>query len=140
MLSTLVQRQKILIMPLILSLAFSWCLILCQNLAQAAFVMPSDTLHAMPETPPCHSPLPDLATELAPELSIATLNAEHCSGCDSQAAAAEPVLLAFAAVLVTWQGAAQLQWPSTAQVHLAFEMPPPRSGVPLYLAKNLLLI
>lgn len=135
MLSTLVQRQKIWSMPLLISLAFSWCLMLCQNLALAAPVQ-NNSATSQVATPPCHSQPASQLTEAGSH----KLTVEHCSGCDNQAAAAEPLVLAFAAVLVTWQGAAQLQWPLTAQVHLAFEMPPPRSGVPLYLAKNLLLI
>jgi len=137
MLSTLVQRQKIWTMPLLLSLAFSWCLMLCQNLAQATTVLPTDVTYVAPvtATPPCHSQV--ASTEIE---QTTTLLTQHCSGCDNQAAAAEPLSLAFAAVLISWQGMAQLTLPVSAIPAIALHTPPPRPRVPLYLAKNLLLI
>ena len=135
MLSTLVQRQKIWTMPLLLSLAFSWCLMLCQNLAQATTVLPADVTYAAPATPPCHSQAASTEAE-----QTTTLLTQHCAGCDNQAAAAEPLSLAYAAVLSSWQGMAQLMLPVSTIPAIALHTPPLRPRVPLYLAKNLLLI
>lgn len=135
MLSTLVQRQKIWMMPLLLSLAFSWCFMLCQNVALALPTQNADLAASQTAMPPCHS---QVAADIAPQ--SAKLNAQHCSGCDNQAAVAEPLALAFSAVLVSWHGIAELSLQLLAIPVQALDTPPPRTAIPLYLAKNLLLI
>ena len=142
MLSTLVQRQKIWIMPLLISMAFSWCFMLCQNLAQASTHLPSDS--ALPQqvlvTPPCHSKFVEITDESNTAESTA-LSSEPCSGCEQHAAAAaESVTLVLVAVLISWLGLTAYDLPATTIPAIALATPPPRTAVPLYLGKNLLLI
>ncbi len=144
MLSTLVQRQKIWIMPLLISMAFSWCFMLCQNLAQASTHLPSDS--ALPQqvlvTPPCHSQFVEITAESnTAESNTAALSSEPCSGCEHHAAAAaESVTLVLVAVLISWLGLTVYDLPATTIPAIALATPPPRTAVPLYLGKNLLLI
>ncbi|MCF4010369.1 hypothetical protein [Rheinheimera sp. UJ63] len=138
MLSTLVQRQKLWTVPLLVSLAFSWCLMLCQNVAQAATV----TSAAMEQTtPPCHSAVNrDDAAEM-PLLSIQPLSSQqHCAGCDNQAASAEPVQLAFSAIFITWQKLPAVEFLPTAIPASQLHTPPPKPRLPLYLSNNQLRI
>lgn len=143
MLSTLVKRQKIWTVPLLISLAFSWCVLLCQNLAQAAPVsldsLQSSQTHA---TPPCHSQQPTvLEHQIESEGEFTPLViTEHCSGCDNQAATPDAISLAMVGLLVSWAGLPDAIIPASTIPVIALATPPPRTAVPLYLAKNLLLI
>lgn len=143
MLNTLVRRQKIWTVPLLISLAFSWCLLLCQNLAQAT---PASTgsLHSSQTaaTPPCHSQQPTvLQQQVASEGHFtSSLLTEHCSGCDNQAATPDAISLAMVGILVSWAGLPDAIVPASAIPVIALATPPPRTAVPLYLTKNLLLI
>lgn len=143
MLSTLVKRQKIWTVPLLISLAFSWCLLLCQNLAQAAPASMAElhSSHAT-TTPPCHSQQPTvLQQQVASEGHVSSsLITEHCSGCDNQGATPDAISLAMVGILVSWVGLPDAIVPATAIPVIALATPPPRTAVPLYLAKNLLLI
>ncbi len=138
MLSTLVQRQKLWTVPLLVSLAFSWCLVLCQKVAQAAMV----TSAAMEQTtPPCHSAASrDDAAEIPLLSSQQLASQQHCSGCDNQAASAEPVQLAFSAIFITWQKLLPVELLSSVIPASQLHTPPPKLRLPLYLAINQLRI
>ena len=135
MLSTFVQRQKIWAIPMMVSLALSWCLLFCQNMAQAV-ELPSTASHSE-HLPPCHSKLAQLtATDTQLVLAEAP-----CSGCEQLAAGSDPLQLASCAILVSWQSAYQSALlPDGDKSKPYWTQPPPQHGPPLYLRKNLLLI
>lgn len=135
MLSTFVQRQKIWAITMMVSLALSWCLLFCQNMAQAV-ELPSTASHSE-HLSPCHSTLAQLtATDTQLVLAEAP-----CSGCEQLAAASEPLQLASCAILVSWQSAYQpALLPAGDNSKSYWTQPPPQHGPPLYLRKNLLLI
>ena len=134
MLSTLVQRQKLWVLPLLISLAFSWCLMLCQNVAQAATLTPAST--AEHSLPPCHSQ--SATTDTA---AVSTGHGDsNCSGCDSQAAHIEPLSLPLLAALVSWQPWLTALPASNAIPLSLLHTPPPKRRLPLYLAINQLRI
>ncbi|WP_189481240.1 hypothetical protein [Alishewanella tabrizica] len=143
MLSTLVKRQKIWTVPLLISLAFSWCLLLCQNLAQAAPAS-IDSLQSSQTTttPSCHSQQPTVLEHQVESKGEFThlLITEHCSGCDNQAATPDAISLAMVGLLVSWASLPDAIIPASTIPVIALTTPPPRTAVPLYLAKNLLLI
>jgi hypothetical protein len=133
MLNTLVKKQRHWAIPLMVSLAFSWCLALCSGLANPAYA-------AAAELPPCHSMK---ATNVGPDMhSAASLDIEHdtCTGCDNQATPLDKLSLPAVILFVSWQPVRDI-WPQStaADVWFAFT-PPPHPSVPLYLRKNLLLI
>ena len=141
MLSTLVQQQKHWTIPLMVSLALSWCLLLCNGLVNQAYAVADSPQHAAAATttPPCHG-----VTSLndAPENSSPSLSSTHdnCSGCDSQATQLDPLSLPAVVLSVSWLQVTEL-WPGTVHAVDNFALaPPPRPSVPLYLRKNLLLI
>ena len=132
MLSTLVKQQRHWTIPLMVSLAFSWCLMLCSGLTNEAYA--ADT------PPPCHSQVvADTGHEMA---APAMLDSEHdnCAGCDNQATQLDPLSLPAVILRGSWQPATDI-WPvkEPTERFLALAAPP-RPSVPLYLRKNLLLI
>ncbi|KKO45431.1 hypothetical protein WG68_10275 [Arsukibacterium ikkense] len=141
MLSTLVQQQKHWTIPLMVSLALSWCLLLCAGLVNQAHAevaehsqVPTSVLTE--KTPPCHS------QQAQTNMDAAELTAQHdnCSGCDTQATQLDPLSLPALVLLVSWLHITEI-WPSNEPVNNWFaQAPPPRPSVPLYLRKNLLLI
>lgn len=152
MLSTMVQQQKHWTIPLMVSLALSWCLLLCSGLSSglsSGLTNPADaerTEHSqqyvasqLTETPPCHGAAGHSNDET---LAAATLTAQHdnCSGCDTQATQLDPLSLPVLVLLVSWLHTADI-WPvSERDDTWIAQAPPPRPSVPLYLRKNLLLI
>ncbi|MDX1536890.1 hypothetical protein [Arsukibacterium sp.] len=141
MLSTLVQQQKHWTIPLMVSLALSWCLLLCNGLVNQAYAAADYPQHAVEssETPPCHGAI---SLTDAPENGSLPLNSTHdnCSGCDSQATQLDPLSLPAVILSVSWLQVTEL-WPGTVHAVDNFALaPPPRPSVPLYLRKNLLLI
>ena len=135
MLTLLLKRQKLWTVPLIISLALSWCLLFCQNMAQAV-ELPSTASHSE-HLPPCHSKLAQL-TATDTQLVLAEV---PCSGCEQLAAGSDPLQLASCAILVSWQSAYQpalLPYGDNSKPY--WTQPPPQHGPPLYLRKNLLLI
>ncbi|MCC5452715.1 hypothetical protein LMJ53_13385 [Rheinheimera sp. UJ51] len=137
MLSTLVQRQKLWTVPLLVSLAFSWCLMLCQNVAQAASA--TTEAHSLP---PCHSQPTHFSAEQLDETAPAPAvhNVEHCSGCDQQAASAEPLQLALSAIFISWQTLPKQLYPSLSIPVSQLATPPPKPRLPLFLSVNQLRI
>lgn len=135
MLTLLLKRQKLWTVPLIISLALSWCLLFCQNMAQAV-ELPSTASHSE-HLSPCHSTLAQLtATDTQLVLAEAP-----CSGCEQLAAGSDPLQLASCAILVSWQSAYQpALLPAGDNSKPYWTQPPPQHGPPLYLRKNLLLI
>lgn len=135
MLTLLLKRQKLWTVPLIISLVLSWCLLFCQNMAQAV-ELPSTASHSE-HLPPCHSTLAQLtATDTQLVLAEAP-----CSGCEQLAAGSDPLQLASCAILVSWQSAYQFALlPAGDNSKPYWTQPPPQHGPPLYLRKNLLLI
>lgn len=137
MLSTLVQRQKIWTIPLLISLVFSWCLLFCQSqaitAAQPASVAVA-TQHVDMMAAPCHSMVTSVMDADTP------LHSDVCSACAEQAAATDPLQLAAMAVLVSWQGWFDAALPSSQLSNLVFFAAPPEPGGPLYLTKQQFLI
>ena len=135
MLTHLLKRQKLWTVPLMISLALSWCLLFCQNMAQAV-ESPATVLHSE-NLPPCHSklaPLTDTDAQLLPSEA-------PCSGCEQLAAGSDPLQLASCAILVSWQSADEpALLPAGDNSKPYWAQPPPQHGPPLYLRKNLLLI
>jgi len=135
MLTLLLKRQKLWTVPLIISLALSWCLLFCQNMAQAV-ELPS-TASQSEHLPPCHSKLAQL-TATDTQLVLAEV---PCSGCEQLAAGSDPLQLASCAILVSWQSAYEpALLPDGDKSKPYWTQPPPQQGPPLYLRKNLLLI
>lgn len=135
MLTLLLKRQKLWTVPLIISLALSWCLLFCQNMAQAV-ELPSTASHSE-HLPPCHSKLAQL-TATDTQLVLAEV---PCSGCEQLAAGSDPLQLASCAILVSWQSAYQpALLPAGDNSKPYWTQPLPQHGPPLYLRKNLLLI
>ena len=135
MLTLLLKRQKLWTVPLIISLALSWCLLFCQNMAQAV-ELPSIASHSE-HLPPCHSKLAQL-TATDTQLVLAEV---PCSGCEQLATGSDPLQLASCAILVSWQSAYQFALlPAGDNSKPYWTQPPPQHGPPLYLRKNLLLI
>jgi len=135
MLTLLLKRQKLWTVPLIISLALSWCLLFCQNMAQAV-VPPASASHSE-NLPPCHSKLAQL-TVTDTQLVLAEA---PCSGCEQLAAGNDPLQLVSCAILVSWQSAYQpVLLPDGDKSKPYWAKPPPQHGPPLYLRKNLLLI
>lgn len=135
MLTHLLKRQKLWTVPLIISLALSWCLLFCQNMAQAV-ESPATASHSE-NLPPCHSKAAPLTNSDAQLLLVEA----PCSGCEQLAAGSDPLQLASCAMLVSWQSVYQpvlLSDGDKSQPYWAH--PPPQHGPPLYLRKNLLLI
>lgn len=130
MLSTFVQRQKFWVIPMMVSLALSWCLLFCGQLF--AEHHPAE---AQSDAPPCHSVLSTTATaELLP-------NHDLCSGCALDAVTSSGLELP---PVVLWQEpVSELtlnELPvEQAGLYLAQGPPYPRT-TPLYLEKSLLLI
>ncbi|WP_019675165.1 hypothetical protein [Arsukibacterium perlucidum] len=143
MLSTLVQQQKYWTIPLMVSLALSWCLLLCSGLVNQAHAKvndhPQQSVAQLATTPPCHGQLPVSGID---DTELPTLTAQHdnCSGCDTQATQLDPLSLPAMVLLVSWLHVAEI-WPVNQPANNWFaQAPPPRPSVPLYLRKNLLLI
>lgn len=125
------------------SLALSWCLLLCGGLVnQAQATAAEHSLLSEPalvaKTPPCHG-----ETAVASgDITALTTTAQHdnCSGCDTQATQLDPLSLPALVLLVSWLHVAEI-WPASEPANNWFaQAPPPRPSVPLYLRKNLLLI
>ncbi|SNY52377.1 hypothetical protein SAMN06297280_2097 [Arsukibacterium tuosuense] len=149
MLSTLVQQQKHWTIPLMVSLALSWCLLLCGSLSSGINAGVNDPAHAMgtehsqhaatvlsEKTPPCHS------QPVLTGVDATGLTAQHdnCSGCDTQATQLDPLSLPAMVLFVSWVHVSEI-WPVNEPANNWFaQAPPPRPSVPLYLRKNLLLI
>jgi hypothetical protein len=141
MLSTLVQQQKYWTIPLMVSLALSWCLLLCGGLvnqahAQAVAYSPNSETVQLTETPPCHGKQALAATDIS---GSNTLH-DNCSGCESQATQLDPLSLPAMIILVSWLHTADIWLVSQTVDTWLVQAPPPRPAVPLYLRKNLLLI
>jgi hypothetical protein len=141
MLNTLVQQQKHWTIPLMVSLALSWCLLLCNGLVNQAYAAADYPQHAAEtsEALPCHAAISLNDTS---ENDSLPLNSSHdnCSGCDSQATQLDPLSLPAVVLSVSWLQVTEL-WPGTVRAVDNFALaPPPRPSVPLYLRKNLLLI
>lgn len=142
MLTLLLKRQKLWTVPLIISLALSWCLLFCQNMAQAV-ELPSTASHSE-HLPPCHSKLAQL-TATDTQLVLAEAPRSGCeqlaAGSEQLAAGSVPLQLASCAILVSWQSAYQFALlPAGDNSKPYWTQPPPQHGPPLYLRKNLLLI
>lgn len=123
------------------SLALSWCILLCNGLVNQAYAVADYPQHAAAATatPPCHGAI---SLHDAPENGSVPLNSTHdnCSGCDSQATQLDPLSLPAVVLSVSWLQVTEL-WPGTVRAVDNFALaPPPRPSVPLYLRKNLLLI
>lgn len=143
MLSTLVKRQKIWTIPLLISLVFSWCLLFCQSQAMASASMATQNIEAKAVegmsvdvmlAAPCHS----MAT--ATDTADTSPHADVCSACSEQAAATEPLQLATMAILVSWQGWFDANLSRAQLSHFVFFATPPEPGGPLYLTKQQFLI
>ncbi|MCH8538125.1 MAG: hypothetical protein LAT66_10195 [Alkalimonas sp.] len=130
MLSTLVQRQKIWAIPMMVSLALSWCLLFCGQLFAA-----NQAPELQPELPPCHGVVAEqLIHELLPEHDL-------CSACALDAVqTVTPELPAVVLWLQAVVEPALAELPSEQHsLYLAQGPPSPRT-TPLYLQKSLLLI
>ncbi|MDP4528220.1 hypothetical protein Q3O59_04150 [Alkalimonas delamerensis] len=135
MLSTLVQRQKIWAIPMMVSLALSWCLLFCGQLFAA-----SHDAELQAEVPSCHGTVVDRTVA---EAQVHELLSDHdlCSGCALDAVqTATPELPA----VVLWLQAVVEPVPAELpaeqhSLYLAQGPPYPRT-TPLYLEKSLLLI
>lgn len=138
MLSTLVQRQKIWTIPLLISLVFSWCLLFCQNQAMASVNLTSVSVVTQDAdamiAAPCHSMAASVDDANMP------LHSDVCSACAEQAATSEPLQLATMAVLVSWQGWSDATLPHSQLSNFVFFAAPPEPGGPLYLTKQQFLI
>ena len=131
------------------SLALSWCLLLCGGLVNQANAMqqmlPAATAldeivlsktDLTEKVPPCHGQQGDT------EVDSASLTAAHdnCSGCETQATQLDPLSLPAMVLLVSWLNVTEI-WSVKQPANNWFaHSPPPRPSVPLYLRKNLLLI
>ncbi|WP_213999564.1 hypothetical protein [Arsukibacterium sp.] len=143
MLSTMVQQQKHWTIPLMVSLALSWCLLLCDGLVNQAHAEATDhqqqSVAQLATTPPCHGQLPPTSVD-GTELPPLTAQHDNCSGCDTQATQLDPLSLPALILLVSWLHPADI-WPAIEPANNWFaQAPPPRPSVPLYLRKSLLLI
>lgn len=143
MLSTLVQQQKHWTIPLMVSLALSWCLLLCGSFSSPAHAAAAEhsqqSAALVATTPPCHGQLPLSSVD---DTAQPTISAQHdnCSGCETQATQLDPLSLPALVLLVSWLHTADI-WPASERANNWFaQAPPPRPSVPLYLRKNLLLI
>lgn len=150
MLSMFVHRHKYWNLPLLISLVFSWCMLFCQNMAQAAWQPDPQATHAVKmegTVPPCHSAVgaqPDHsvhnalvgAVELQADLDIHG----SCTGCEQPAAAIEPLSLANCAILVSWLHTALAHQLEPSANVTVLQSPPRRPAQPLYLTKNVFLI
>lgn len=135
MLTHLLKRQKLWTVPLLISLALSWCLLFCQNMAQAV-ESPATASHSE-NLPPCHSKVLQLTDT---DASLGLMETP-CSGCEQLAAGSDPLQLASSAILVSWQSADEpALLPAGNNSKPYWAQPPPQHGPPLYLRKNLLLI
>ncbi|WP_333608620.1 hypothetical protein [Arsukibacterium sp.] len=150
MLLTLAKQQRRWTIPLMVSLAFSWCMMFCSGLMQLATAAESatpDRVAAAPALPPCHSRMsvaPMDATDTVGQLvngNSTLITDDSCFGCESAAvtiAALElpPLLLWLEAVTALTLDSLPAQQHS---LYLAQGPPYPRT-TPLYLQKSLLLI
>ncbi|SEA47778.1 hypothetical protein [Alkalimonas amylolytica] len=130
MLSTLVQRQKIWAIPMMVSLALSWCLLFCGQLFAA-----SHHAELQAEVPSCHGVVAEAQVhELLPEHDL-------CSGCALDAVqTATPELPAVVLWLQAVIEPVLAELPAEQHsLYLAQGPPYPRT-TPLYLEKSLLLI
>jgi hypothetical protein len=111
------------------SIAFAWCLALCSGVTNYAY--------AADAVPPCHGQSVSADDSLALLLDV---KHDNCTGCDNQATPLDKLSLPAVILFVSWQPVTDI-WPQSTAADVWFaHTPPPRSSVPLYLRKNLLLI
>ncbi|MBV2128950.1 hypothetical protein [Arsukibacterium indicum] len=140
MLSTLVQRQKHWTIPLMVSLALSWCLLLCNGLVSQAIAADYQQHVVMStESPPCHGVISEVDVPPTGSIIVDSTH-DNCSGCDTPATQLESLSLPAVVLSVSWLQVNEL-WPTYSHNSDNFVHPsPPRPSVPLYLRKNQLLI
>lgn len=135
MLANLIKRQKLWVVPLMISLAFSWCALLCQNVAQAAVSHDKVSGVAMP---PCHSMAVSETAE--PAAGVSGHDSDTCSGCDTLAVNSVAIELPVLCLLALPLAPGAVQYPMQANGFYPVQEPPYPRTTPLYIQKSALLI
>lgn len=131
------------------SLALSWCLLLCGGLVNQAKAMEhmlpaasalNDTVLSetklTEDVPPCHGQQAVAKDDSGGKSALH----DNCSGCETPATQLDPLSLPAMVLLVSWLHVTEI-WSVKQPFNNWFaHSPPPRPSVPLYLRKNLLLI